>query len=60
MNGAAVVLAVIGVIFGLAAGFNNIDGNKRVTWGLLALAALHVAPLLIWLWMTLIFGGKFE
>lgn len=60
MNGAAVVLAVVGVIFGFAAAIQSVNGRRSITALLLVLAALHVAPLIIWLWMQLIFGGSFE
>ena len=56
--GAALVLAVIGVFFGVAAGLANVDKRTTTTRILLGLAIVHCAPLIIMVWSRLLLGGE--
>lgn len=56
--GAALVLAVIGVFFGVAAGLANVDKRTTTTRVLLGLAIVHCAPLIIMVWSRLLLGGE--
>lgn len=56
--GAALVLAVIGVLFGFAAGLANVDKRKTMTRILIGLAIVHCAPLIIMVWSRLLLGGE--
>lgn len=56
--GAALVLAVIGVWLGFAAGLANIDKRTTMTRILIGLAIVHCAPLIIMAWSRLLLGGE--
>lgn len=56
--GAALVLAVIGVLLGFAAGLANIDKRTTMTRILIGLAIVHCAPLIIMVWSRLLLGGE--
>jgi len=52
------VLALLGVIVACLAGVCMVDGRKRIAIVLAVLAAIHIAPLVVLLWVTLVFGGR--